>query len=299
MAEQKIELRKIRDFGQNINDSFVFLRQNLKPLLKSFFAICGVFMLGQAIFTGIYQSHSMGGLMQQLFSGRAGNGAYRNSPYSSIFSIEYLMMMVFMFLTFTSMKVVLGAYLKFYLEHDGQQPGIEDIWNIYKKYFFRVFIYNIPIGLLTLLGLVFCVAPGIYLWTVFVPFTFVLMIEDESLSNAFYRCFDIIKATFWPAFFVYLIAFIIYYISSGIISVVVGLVVGLISYFTTKDIGTTVGITTSFLNIFSFTFYIIYYISAGLQYFTMTEQRDGTGILNRIDNIGTGSNNFDNIDEQY
>ena len=299
MAEQKIELRKVRDFGLNINDTFVFLRQNLKPLLQSFFAICGVFMLGQAIFNGIFQSHSMGGMFQQLFSGRIKTNTYNQNPYAAIFSIEYLMTIVFMLLTFASMKVVLGAYIKFYLENNGQQPGIEDIWAIYKKYFFRVFFYSIPIGLFTILGTIFCLAPGVYLWVVFVPFTFVLMIEDAGFSTAFYRCFDIIKANFWPAFFVYVIAFIIYYIASGIISVVVGLVIGLAAYFTTKDIGATVGIVTSFLNIFSFTFYIIYFISAAMQYFSLIEQRDGTGILSRIDNIGTDKNNFDNIEEQY
>ena len=299
MAEQKIELRKIRDFGENINDTFVFLRQNLKPLLRSFFAICGIFMLGQAIFNGMYQSHSLGGVLQDLFSGRARTGRSNSNPYAAIFSFEYFMVIIFMLLTFASMKVVLGAYLKFYLENDGQQPGIEDIWMLYRKYFFKVFFYSIPVGLLTITGCVFCLFPGVYLWVVFVPFTFVIMIEDADFSTAFSRCFEIIKENFWTAFAIYLVAFIIYYISSGIISVVVGLVIGLAAYFTTKDIGATVGIATSFLNIFSFTFYIIFFISAALQYFSLIEQRDGTGILNRIDSIGTGKNNFDNIEEQY
>ena len=298
MAEQKIELRKIRDFGTNINDTFVFLRQNLKPLLTSFFAICGVFMLGQAIFNGLYQSHTMGGLLQQIFSGGV-NRQYNANPYASLFSIEYFMVILFMLLTFTSMKVVLGAYLKYYLENDGRQPGIEEIWTLYKKYFFRVFFYSIPVGILTIVGCFLCFFPGIYLWVVFVPFTLVIMIEDAGFSEAFYRCFDIIKTNFWPSLAVYLVAVIIYYVSSGIISVAVGLVIGLAAYFTTKDIGATVGIATSFLNIFSFTFYIIYFIAAAFQYFSLAEGRDGTGILNRIENIGSDKNNFDNIEEQY
>ena len=298
MADQKIELRKIRDFGVNISDSFVFLRQNLKPLLKAFFAICGIFMLGQAIFNGLYQSHSTGTIFQQLFSGGARTRQF-NSPYTSIFSIEYLMVIIFMLLTIASMHVVLGAYVKYYLENDGKEPGIEDIWNIFKKYFFKIFIYTIPIGLLTIIGCIFCLVPGIYLWVVFVPFTFVVMIEDADFGTAFTRCFEINKENFWSSFGLYLVVILIYYFSSLIISIVVGIVVGVAAYFTTKDIGATVGIVSSFLNIFSFTFYIIFLVSAALNYFTLTEQRDGTGILSRIDNIGTGKNNFDNIEEQY
>ncbi len=297
MAEQKIELRKIRDFGQNLNDTFAFLRQNLKPLLASFFAICGIFMLGQAIFNGIYQSHSMGMLRRLFAGGRPAADGY--SPFAALFSIEYLMSIIFMLIVFTSMKVVLASYLKYYLENNGQHPGIEQIWELYKKYFFKVFLYNIPISMLIIIGFVFCIVPGVYLWVVLTPFVFVIVIEDADFSTAFSRCFEIIKQNFWIAFAIYLVAGFIYYISSSIIGIVMGAIIGLATYFTTKNAGATLGIVTSFLNIFSFTFYIIYFISAGLQYFSLTEERDGTGILDRISNIGTASNHFDHTDEQY
>ncbi|HTL06646.1 MAG TPA: hypothetical protein VL307_00270 [Chitinophagaceae bacterium] len=300
MVEQKMELRKIRDFGGNIGDTFAFLQQNFKPLLKAFFAICGLFMLVEAIFSGIYQSRSMGGLLQQIISGRINTARYNNdNPYAAIFSFEYFMVILFMLLTFASMKVVVGAYLKYYLENDGRKPGIDDIWQLYKKYFFRVFLYSIPPGVLSIVGLIFCLAPGIYLWTVFVPFTYVIMMEDADFGTAFSRCFHLIKGYFWPTFFIYLVAGIIYYVSSSIISLVVGLVVGVAAYFTTKDVSSTVGIVTSFLNVFSFAFYIIFFLSAGLQYFSLTEQRDGTGILQRINNIGNADTSFDHTEEQY
>jgi hypothetical protein len=297
MAEQKIELRKIRDFGQNINDSFLFLRQNGKPLLKSFFAICGIFMIGQAIFSGIYQSHSLG-IFDQLFNGRA-NPQYQTRVLGDVFNLEYFLVLIFMMLTFVSMNTVLGAYMKFYLENDGRQAGIEDIWIIFKKYFFKVFFYSIPVVLLIIIGTLCCVLPGIYLGVVLVPFSFIIMIEDTGLNGAFNRCFEIIKDNFWSSFVIYAVAYLIYSISSGIVSAVVSLVFGAAAYLTTKSIGSTVAVATSFFNMFSHVFYIIYFIAAALQYFTLVEQRDGTGILQRIDSIGNDKNNFDNIEEQY
>jgi hypothetical protein len=297
MAEQKIELRKIRDFSLNINDTFLFLRQNIKTLLKAFFAICGVFMLGQAIFSGLYQSHNLGGILQQILKG--GVNKQNNDAYNGIFSIEYLMVIIFTLCTFVSMKVVLGAYLKFYVENDGQQPGIEDIWNIFKKYFFKIFIYSIPVFMLIVIGMMFCIAPGIYLAVVMVPFSLIVIIEDANFGYAFNRCFEIIRQNFWTSLAIYLVAFLIYYISSLIIGVVVSIIVGLIAYFTIKNISATVGIVTSFFNVFSYMFYIIYFVSAALQYFTLVENKDGTGILKRIDSIGTGKNNFENTEEQY
>jgi hypothetical protein len=297
MAEQKIELRKVRDFGQNINDSFVFLRQNLKPLLKSFFAICGIFMIGQAIFSGIYQSHSLG-VFDQIFSGRI-NPAYQSRGLSDVFNFEYLLMLIFMMLTFVAMNTALGAYIKFYLENDGRQAGIDDIWTIFKTYFFKVFFFSVPVVLLIIVGTVLCVLPGIYLGVVLVPFSFIIMIEDTGLNGAFNRCFEIIKDNFWSSLVIYFVAYLIYSVSSGIISAVVSLIFGAAAYFTTKSIGSTVAVATSFFNIFSHLFYVIYFIATALQYFTLVEQRDGTGILNRINNIGSDKNSFDNIEEQY
>jgi hypothetical protein len=299
MAQQKIELRKVRDFGQNFNDTFVFLRQNIKPLLKSFFAICGLFMLGQAIANGIYQSNSFG-VFDEIFKGGRRRGDFPNtSPYGNIFSLEYFLTLLFMFLTFVSMKTVLGAYFKYYLENDGQQPGIDQIWEIFRRYFFRVALYSIPVAVLTVLGFFLCILPGFYLWVVWVPFSMVVMIEDTTFNGAFNRCFEIVRENFWISLAIYVIAYLIYSVSSGIISVIVGIIVGAITYLSTESVSATAGIVTSFLNIFSFIFYIPFLVSAAFQYFNLVETRDGTGILSRIDNIGSEKNRFDNIEEQY
>jgi hypothetical protein len=44
-----IEFKKRRDFGQVINDTFTFMRQNFKPLIKTYFTFCGLFVSGQYV----------------------------------------------------------------------------------------------------------------------------------------------------------------------------------------------------------------------------------------------------------
>jgi hypothetical protein len=192
MADQKIVLRKVRDFGENLNDTFVFIRQNLKPLLASFFAISGIFMVGKAIFSGIYQSHSFG-MFDRLLKGFSVN---RNSDLGDIFTPEYFLLILFSWLTYIAMRVVLVAYIKFYAENDGAMASVEEVWAIFKKYFFRILIYSIPIGILICIGFIFCLLPGIYLVVVFAPFDIALMTEDVSFGEAFNRCFAIIKENF-------------------------------------------------------------------------------------------------------
>ncbi len=294
MAEQKIEFRKIRDFGENLNDTFLFIRMQFKPLLASFFAICGVLMVIQAILYGIYQSGAMGGL-GDLLSGRK----IRENRVSDILNVGYFSMIFSMWITFVAMQVAFTAYIKLYVENNGNTPSIEDVWSVFKQYFFKILLYGIPITLLTLIGFVFCLAPGVWLAVVWVPFVFIVMMEDKDFGNAFSRCFEIVKENFWSSFAVYLVAFLVYNFSSGIVGLVVGAIAGVIAYLSTKDISTTVGIVTSFLNIFSYTFYIVYLVSIAFHYFTLVEKRDGTGLLSRIDSIGTKDSNFNNIEEEY
>jgi hypothetical protein len=70
MAEQEIELRKIRDLSLNLNDTFGFIRQNFKPLVISFLAIAGIFMLANSILNGIYQGGVMGGAIKDVMLGK-------------------------------------------------------------------------------------------------------------------------------------------------------------------------------------------------------------------------------------
>ncbi len=294
MAEQKIEFRKVRDFGENLSDTFLFLRQNFGSLVKSFFAIGGVFMLGYAIFNGIYQSRAFG-IFDQLRKGMV----TRESDITSIITPEYLLTLLLALLFYVSMRVVLASYVKFYTENNNTKPRIEDVWNIFRKYFLKVFIFNIPILLLMCIGFILCLAPGIWLAVVFVPFDIILVVEDLSFGDAFQRCFTIVNQNFWISLATYLVAGLIYWFSTAIVGTFVGIIVGLSAYFSTNNIGTTAGIVTSILNIFSSVFYFIFFVSAALHYFNLVERHDGTGILQRIENMGTNKDNFDNIQENY
>ena len=294
MAEQNIELRKIRDFGENMNDAFLFIRQNFRPLIKSFLAICAVFMLAQAIFNGMYQSRSMA-FFKDIFSGQRGNA----NSLSKVFSIEYFLMILSAWLTFAAINVALGGYIKYYAQNNGTPPTLEEVWTIFKKYFFVILLYTVPVYFIIVVGCFFCLLPGIYLWVVFVPFSLVVIFEERSFGDAFGRCFDLIRENFWSSFAIYLVSYIIYSICGLLIGGIVSALVALAGYLTTDDLGTSYAVLTSFLNIFSFCFYIIFFVSAALNYFSLVEIKEGTGILNRIDNIGKNKDNFDNIEEQY
>ena len=294
MAQQKVELRKIRDFSENLNDTFAFIQQNLKPLVGSFLALAGIFLLASSIISGIYQSR-MGGILKDLLSG---GGSYVGSPLS-IFSGTYFLVIILSWLSVCAMQTAIISYMKVY-EMKGKQPAeIEEVWNVFKTNYLKVLLYTIPVYLLIIVGFLFCFLPGIYFGVVLMPFPVILVVEDQTFSGAFNRCFAIIKQNFWSSLLVYFVVYLIYGISSGIISLVMAGIAGTISYLTTNDVASTIGIVTSVLSALSFVFYVIFYVSVTLHYYSLTEKFDGTGMLQRLDALGNSGNDFNNIQEQY
>ncbi len=284
----------MRDFGEIITDTFIFITQNFKPLLASFFGIAGVFMLASTIVNGVYQSR-MGNIFRDIFMGGEADKVFD----SSFFGTTYFLLLVLSLANITAMKVAIIAYMKIYDENGKQVPEMAQVWEEFKKYFFKVMMYSIPLILLIAVGTVMCIAPGLYLMVVLVPFEIMLMVEDRSFSEAFSRCFDLIKNNFWMSFGVYFVCYLIYSCSAGIIGFAVAILGGALSYFTTKDIGGTLAVGTSILNIFSFLFYIIYFVGAVLNYYNLVERYDGTGMLKRLDHLGTNTGDHHQIEEQY
>lgn len=292
MAEQKIEFRKIRDFGENIGEIFQFLRQEGKPFLRSFFAICGIFMLLTSVMSGLLQA--------QMFSGVLDPGSFRGtSPFARMFTANYFITLFVSLLAYISMQVTVFVYVKAYVQNGNTSPDIEQVWRLFTKYFSKVFLFSIPINLLTLFGFFFCIVPGVYLGVVLAPYVMILVYEDLDFGAAFSRCTYLIKDSFWSSFGIYIVAAGIYYMAQLLIGIIVGGGAGLLTYLTTNDIKSVVGIVTSFLNIFGYCFYVIPLLGIAFNYFSLAEKRDGVGILNRIDSIGQSKSNYDSGEEEF
>ncbi|HEX8278284.1 MAG TPA: hypothetical protein VF540_06295, partial [Segetibacter sp.] len=198
-----------------------------------------------------------------------------------------------------AMQTAIIAYMKVYEMKGGQAATVQEVWEVFKSYYLKVLLYTIPVYLVIMVGFVFCLAPGIYLAVVMLPFPVVLIVEDQTFSGAFNRCFAIIKDNFWLSLLLYFVVYLVYGISSGIVSLVMAGVTGILSYLSTNNLSTTLGIATSVLTALSFVFYIVFYVSVTLHYFSLAEKYDGTGMMKRLDKLGESNNDFNNVHEQY
>ncbi len=295
MAEPKIELRKTRDLSQNLNDTFAFIRQNFKPLIVSFLSIAGIFMLASSIVSGIYQGGVMGGAFKDIING---NRNISRSPFWML-NGTYFVVIILAWLNVIAMTTAVICYVKVYDKKNGEKPEIIEVWDEFKNYFLKIALYSIPIAFVTVIGYALCLVPGIYLTVVFMPFFVAVIFENETFGQAWNRCFTIIKNNFWSSLGIYFLVYLIYAFSAGIISASLAAIAGVLSYFTTRDISTTIGIATSVLNIFSFVIYIVFYVSVILHYFNLIEIHYGTGMMGRINKLGETGNDINDVQEQY
>lgn len=291
MASEKVQLRKVRSFSDALNDMLQFLKQEFKPLMRSFFLICGIFILAGAVLNGLYSSN-ITGIFTEILKDRYNESYYQSS---SVYGPTYFLTILFSCFTQMIVYSLMASYMKVYEQKNNESPTLEEVWTVFKRNVLYIIFYGLIFGLLFCIGFIFCLAPGFYLYTVFAPFGYILVIEeDKSLGSIFGRCFVLIKEDFWPSLGLYILSSIIYSSCASIIGLIIGGLTGLLSYFTTKDVrfvGATVG---AILQVFSSAFSILLYLAIGMQYFSLEEKSNGTGLMARIQNLGNG---FDNNDE--
>ncbi|MBC7721770.1 MAG: hypothetical protein H7068_07065, partial [Pedobacter sp.] len=228
MDNQKMELRKLRDFSENLNDTFQFIRQELKPLLGSFLAICGVFIILSGIVGGIYQENSLDNVLN-VFKGVA----YKPNGFAQVFNGVYFLLIFLSILSYVLMHIVLAAYFKIYLIKNKVSPTIEEVWNESVQHILPLFFFSIIYAVITIVSVFFCIVPFFYFSVVFAPFTMIYVIEGGSFGRGFNRCFALIKDNYWMSLAIYLVAYIIYAFGSTIVGAIVSVVAGLAAYFTT------------------------------------------------------------------
>lgn len=287
---RKFELAKVRDFGEIINDTFVFLKQNFKQLMKHIFTFAGIFLAGTIVCSTIYQLQ-----IQSNFNGSIApaNSNIYNVSSSEIYFFVAIIFDVF-FVAFTNIitLIVVISYLALYKIKGGVPPTTEEVWGYLKYYFWRVLGAAFVTGLLYCVGAVFCLVPGIYLITVLSLFAPIIIIENGSFSYSFSRCFTLIKDNWWVSFGVMVVMLIIVAIASSVMGLPsnILLVIFPLAHIT-LDGPIAIALTAFAMSLrwLGSLMMIIPMISVGLIYFNLVESKEGTTLLDRIDAIGTAA----------
>lgn len=284
----KIEFKKLREFGEVINDIFLFLKENFRPLLKVFIYLCGVFLLTGIIATVMQQLH-----MQSVPKIEGNPLAVSN--FMDVFNWNYFLVIFISMLSYTAITVSTLSFIALYIQKGKEAPTPEEVWAYFKYYYLRAFYSSIVVGLLLSVGFMLCLFPGIYLFPIMSIFFPIMIMENGDISYTFGRAFKLMKDQWFTTAGVVLVIWVIAYACMAFASVP-GVVLSMIGTFLPglKAWNTVFIVIGAILQQISYVFMVIPVIGVTFCYFNLVEIQESSGLIDRINHFG--EENKDNSD---
>lgn len=274
-----IELNRSREFGDIISDTFAFAKQNFKPLLKSYFVIGGLLLITDIIISAWVNTN------------RGDAGLNTMAGLGELF---------FDFINHVVLTLVTLSYLAVYRQKDNCPADIIEVWGYFKYYFFRVLFTQIVLLILAVIGFLFCFLPGVYLSVVFSLVTPIMVIENGSFRYSFDRAFKVIKENWWLTFGAILLIVMVTVMIMLIIMLPPMIIYGGTQWLTGEKLNTSAGVLQSIMVNFSQLLWIVPVITITLVYFSLTEEKEGNSLIDRINSFGRKSSGANQpSSEQY
>jgi len=284
--------RKEREFGEIISDTFSFFTQNYKSILNIFLKFVGPFIL-LSIFATTYYQYKMGDLF-----GDINTFADPDSAISAI--LENSWIVILLFVTSIATNIILyGTILhiiKSYIKNKGEILE-SDVSQGLKSDFWKLLGYLALTTIVGLIGFMLCFFPGIYLAVVLAPGIALLIMENESVSDAFTKCFTLIKNNWWITFATFLVFGILIAILNFVFqlpALIFSMVEGISAIEQASDPTAMTGIyqnwvyllLTAIASLGQLFLSIFTVIMIALVYFNLSEKQEFTGTYEQIDQIG-------------
>jgi hypothetical protein len=264
---QKIEFRKIRDFGELINATFEFIRRNLKILFFSLLFIAGPGIILTGIAGGFYQ------------------GSISFNKYFLTTAIIYFLLM---FITLQLIITVTYSCLNLYIERDSSDFSVNDVWDRTKEDFLMILFTSIGAGFVTFFAALLLIIPGIYFSIALTIIFMVRMREKLPYFDSVSRCRKLISGNWWFTFALLLILSVIEYFFSFIFAIpqYIAMFIGFLHNTSGKpDLDSTILIITSIISSVSYLFYCIPIIGITFHYFSLVEKKEAVGLLQKLETI--------------
>ena len=288
--KEKIELQRERDFSENISTIFQIVRTQFKRLFGAILFIAGPIILIASIllaYAAVQNLNMITNPDPDFFGGML-------TVYS-----RAILGYVGLWFGYSMVGVVTYSYLKVYQQSDDPQTiTTDDIWKESKKHILKILLASLLTGIMIALGAVFLIIPGLILAIYLSMVNPTIIFEKESIGEAINKSFRYVSDNFWITVGLAIVVTIITYIMSiafSIPSVIMNFVLSFnsISSIESGEVGRASDtfkilymLATMIANLAGMIISAIPNISIGLHYFNLKEQKDSTGLMGQISQMG-------------
>ena len=201
MPEKEIQFRKKRELGDVITDSFEFIRQEYKPLLR----LIAVYVLPFVVLYSIVQVN-----LQMKFLGTfdltnpetlmANLGpVYGNLLISSLFALFVQSLLLGTFY----------SYIEVYLKNGKGNFSQSDVTPLLFSNSLQILVTNLVIFLVVILGAIMCLIPGIYFANSFSLALAILIFEKRKTGISLSKSLFLVNRQWWNTFLLNLLGVVI------------------------------------------------------------------------------------------
>ncbi|MEH6304073.1 hypothetical protein RYH73_00400 [Olivibacter sp. CPCC 100613] len=286
MNEEPIELRRVRDFSETMNDSFGFIKQHFKNLFKPLLYLGGFFIVA-TIASSVAQQMKTIKLMG--LAKAASSTVFAENMTGYTFGVSYFLLLLFSVLSVSVVYLVTYCYIRLYKEQPRMIPSLQAIWNLFKRHIISFFIATLLLSIFAVIGFLFCLIPGFYLIPIISLTLPIMIMEDKGLFEALSRSIQLVKDHWWKTFGLLFLASVIAYFSMGILSLPSALLsIGALFIENSPGLVLSGSIFGSILTGLAQLFYVLPAIVSAIWYFSLSEEKDGLSLMERIDTFGSG-----------
>lgn len=279
MENNFIKLNKVREFGDVFNDTFAFIGQEAKPLLRTLLVFALPLLLLSSLAMAYMQS-------QQL------NNIY-GTPNFDIWGYIGKMATIFVFIILAQnmLMVTVYSYVKLYHTKGPRNFDNNDVFSEVIRNFFPCLGTALILAIITGVGFIMCIIPGIYMGISLSFVIPIMILENKGFGTGFSRSFDLTHKQWWWTFLIILVYMILAYVFM-IILTIPAMIIGFTSILKTENIlnGTYnypfyMIIYNAIVSLISTLFYVVLHIAIILQYFNVVEMYEGKTLLEKIELI--------------
>ncbi len=283
-----IPFHRRRDLGDVLNVTFLFLRQNLKPLGKSLLFIVAPVWVLLSVPNALLQ-------VSLLEFDPEAPGTFELGRLGG----QYVIVALLAVLASVLQVCVVYGFMRHYQQHGGPgSVGVDDVWRFAQANIWRVLGAGLLAAAIAMIGMVVALVPClgflaflagvVYLAVVATVAVPALLWEGSGIAEAFVRARALVRGAFWQTLGVLFVSWLLVTILGFLFSlpmVILSFTAGLHGAEAGAGaVGRPVLVAAGMLaSLGSMLLYPIPLVAMAFQYFSLVEGKDRTGLMERIE----------------
>lgn len=281
---QKIKLFGNRDFSSNFDMTLNFTKQNYVKILKGI-AILIPALLIIAFFTPDTNFSTMG----------VSDYSDLMDSYAAMFTMGAITVYFLSVMITYCIFLYVISYMALYVKSPDGSVKNSDVWSKLANSFLPLIGGGIIFGLLSTIGFILCIIPGIIIYVYLGFYAYVYINEDKGVINSFYRSYEIVSNNWWITLGYGLVFLILISVGSAIFTIPTYLILlghGLQIDFLTSDVFAY--LANFIASVGQLLLYPILYIAMGVMYYSHRNKIERVDMETEIDSIGVSSQESNN-----